>query len=67
VAGRYDGMELKCRNWQVQPLAVETIESSFFHDAARFPTGTAQFDCALVMRGIDHQWRRQKDICCAAV
>jgi hypothetical protein len=62
--GRYDGMELRCRNWHIQPLAVEAIESSFFQDKSRFPPGTAEFDCALVMRGIDHEWHGRNDLCC---
>jgi hypothetical protein len=64
--GRYDGMELRCRNWHVLPLAIDTIESSFFQDPARFPAGTAQFDCALVMRNIDHEWHSRGEICCPA-
>ncbi|MEX2316244.1 MAG: DUF2071 domain-containing protein [Pirellulales bacterium] len=66
IEGRYDGMELRCRNWHVEPLAVDTIESSFFQDKSRFPAGSAEFDCALVMRGIDHEWHGREDLCCAA-
>lgn len=61
---RYDGMELRCRNWHVEPLAVEAIESSFFQDPARFPAGSVEFDCALLMRGIDHEWHSRKELCC---
>jgi hypothetical protein len=65
TAGRYDGMELACREWHVEPLAVDTIESSFFQSVARFPPGAAEFDCALVMRGIDHEWHGREELCCA--
>lgn len=54
--GRFDGLELCCKTWKVEPLEVEEVESSFFEDQARFPAGTAQFDCALLMRGIEHEW-----------
>jgi hypothetical protein len=64
--GQFDGMELRCRNWRVEPLAVGAFESSFFQDPTRFPEGSVEFDCALVMRGIDHDWLSRKQLCCAA-
>ena len=65
-SGRYDGLELRCRNWSMQPLNVEQIESSFFEDPARFPPGSAVFDHALLMRGIEHEWHGRGDLCCEA-
>ena len=52
-----DGLELFTDGWQVEPLEVITVESSFFDDRAAFPTETVQFDCALLMRNINHEWR----------
>jgi len=52
-----DGLELVTTGWQVEPLDVVTVESSFFDDRAAFPTGTVKFDCALLMRNIKHEWR----------
>lgn len=63
---RHDGLELRCKRWQVTPLEVTHVESSFFDDAARFPPGSAVFDCALLMRGIEHEWHSREDICCAS-
>jgi hypothetical protein len=63
-SGRFDAMELRCRNWHVQPLAVEAIESSFFQDESTFPRGSIEFDCALVMRGIEHEWHNKESVCC---
>lgn len=63
-AGRYDGLELRCKTWRVQPLTVETVQSSYFDDAAMFPSGSATFDCALLMRGIEHEWHTREDLCC---
>jgi hypothetical protein len=54
--GEFDGLELRCRRWRVEPLAVGRVESSFFDDRARFPAGSAAFDCALLMREIEHEW-----------
>jgi hypothetical protein len=56
-AGRLDGMRLCTRDWQVEPLAVESVFSSYFADEARFPRGTAAFDSALLMRNIPHRWQ----------
>jgi uncharacterized protein YqjF (DUF2071 family) len=51
-----DGLELFTSRWQVAPLDVQQVRSSFFDDAERFPTGTVHFDCALLMRNIEHEW-----------
>ena len=62
-AGRLDGLELHSASWKVVPLAVERIESSFFDDVRRFPAGSVRFDCALLMRGIEHAWREREPLC----
>jgi hypothetical protein len=62
---RFQGLELRCRNWQVEPLAVEEVRSSFFEDESLFPKGSIEFDCALLMRGIEHEWHGKSDLCCA--
>lgn len=51
-----DGLELFTERWQVEPLDVQFIRSSFFDDTDRFPRGSIHFDCALLMRNIEHQW-----------
>ncbi len=55
-AGRLDSLELRCFNWKVEPLQVTKAESSFFDDQQRFPPGSAELDCALLMRAIRHEW-----------
>ena len=61
-SGSLDAMELKTFNWQVQPLAANQIESSFFDDPKLFPVGTVTFDHALLMREIQHQWIQQANL-----
>jgi hypothetical protein len=61
---RFDGLELRCKRWAVQPLAVEAVQSSYFDDGTNFPDGSASFDCALLMRGIEHEWHTREDVCC---
>jgi len=55
--GCCEGLELHCAAWRMEPFVVQTVTSSFFDDTARFPEGTAIFDSAFVMRGIEHEWR----------
>jgi len=60
--GCCDGLELRCRDWQVAPLAVRHAASSFFDDRMHFPAGTAAFDCALLMRDVVHEWHSRGKI-----
>jgi hypothetical protein len=62
--GRFDGLELRSFNWKVVPLVVDKIESSFFENRSIFPPGSVQFDCALLMRNIDHEWHGREPLCC---
>jgi hypothetical protein len=61
---QFDGLELACDRWDVTPLAVDAIESSFFDDPERFPAGSIAFDCALLMRNIPHVWHSRSPLCC---
>ena len=54
--GQFDGVELRLERWEVAPLSVETVKSSFYDDQRRFPPGSIAFDSALVMRDIPHAW-----------
>ena len=59
---RLDGIRLETQEWQVRPLAVDHVESSFFANQATFPSGTAVFDHALIMRNVIHQWHDVADL-----
>ncbi len=59
---RLDGLLLRTLEWRVQALAVTTAYSSYFDDRTRFPSGTAEFDHALVMRDIVHEWHQAEDL-----
>jgi hypothetical protein len=52
----FDGLELSCNQWRMEPLAVEQVESSFFENPDLFPAGSAMFDSAFLMRNIPHEW-----------
>lgn len=64
-AGIYDGLELHSFGWRVEPLTITAVRSSFFEDASRFPRGAVEFDCALLMRNIQHEWRAREQLCVA--
>ncbi len=66
VRGKYDGLELRCRDWRMEALDINKIESSYFDDKSRFPADSIQFDCALLMRSIEHEWHGREDLCCSA-
>ncbi len=59
-AGKLDSLELRCRNWKVEPLQVTSVQSSFFDDHQRFPPGSAELDGGLLMRAIRHEWYVQE-------
>jgi hypothetical protein len=54
--GIFDGLELCTSEWKIAPLALRRAESSFFADPSIFPQGSVEFDCALLMRNIAHEW-----------
>jgi len=54
--GRLEGLKLVSPKWRVDPLAISEVNSSWLSDPARFPSGSCEFDCALVMRDIAHRW-----------
>jgi hypothetical protein len=53
---RLDGMFLQTHKWDVQPLCVESVHSSYFAEESLFPAGSVRFDCGLIMRNIEHEW-----------
>jgi hypothetical protein len=63
---QFDGIELRTETWSVEPLDVSRVESSMFDDAGLFPEGTAEFDCALLMKDIAHEWVSRGRVCCEA-
>lgn len=60
--GRLDGLLLRTLDWRVASLAVEQVQSSYFSDTRHFPKESVQFDHALVMRDIPHEWDQAEDL-----
>lgn len=55
-SSKYEGLQLKTFKWKMEPLQVASVQSSFFEDETVFPPGSAQFDNALLMTQIEHEW-----------
>ena len=53
-----DAVYLDAADWRVSALDVELACSTFFEDRSMFPLGSVEFDSALIMRNIEHEWRR---------
>jgi len=60
--GKLDAIRLETKNWRVRPLAVEILNSSFFGETSVFPKGSVQFDHALIMRDLKHEWHSEAGI-----
>lgn len=54
-----EGLRLKTYTWKVLPLEVFKVKSSFFEDKTKFPKGSVEFDNALLMTNIEHEWRSE--------
>jgi hypothetical protein len=59
---RFDGLLLRTLEWRIRALSVTDVHSSFFADRQRFPEGSIEFDHALVMRDIVHEWHKADDL-----
>ena len=59
---RLDGLNLKTEEWQVEPLEVRKVKSSYFSDETKFPPGSIEFDHALLMKNVAHEWHSAADL-----
>jgi hypothetical protein len=56
TAGDVEGVRLDTTAWRVEPGRIVSVASSYFSDPAVFPPGSAEPDCALVMRRVPVRW-----------
>ena len=59
---RLDGLNLKTKQWRVEPLEIKTIYSSYFSDENKFPEDSIDFDHALIMKNVAHEWFSAADL-----
>lgn len=55
----FDSVKLHTYSWEVTPLKVHEVESSYFNDETLFPKSSIAFDNALLMENIEHEWQVQ--------
>lgn len=55
-----DALILRIENWKAIPLEVAFVESSFYRDETNFPKGSIEFDHALLMENVAHEWHGAK-------
>lgn len=53
---QFDGLKLQTYRWEMSPLEVSRVSSSFFEDQHLFPKESVVFDHALLMKEIEHEW-----------
>lgn len=58
----FEGLKLNAYSWEVQPLDIKYIKSSFFEDTSVFPEGSIQLDNAILMQNIEHEWNALPEI-----
>lgn len=55
--GNYlDGISLETKIWKVDAFEIDYVRSSFYDDESIFPKGSIEFDHALIMQNIAHEW-----------
>jgi hypothetical protein len=59
---RFEGVELRTSQWQIDPCVVDRAASSYFDDRSVFPTGSIELDSALVMRKVPVRWRTRASL-----
>lgn len=63
----YDTIELTTDEWSMEPLQIKNAYSSYFSDTSIFPTGSVEFDSAMIMRNLKHSWVSRTELgnlCC---
>ncbi|TKC06951.1 DUF2071 domain-containing protein [Pedobacter frigoris] len=58
---KFEGLRLKAYKWEVRPLEVTKVSSSFFENEEFFPKYSVTFDNALLMTNIEHEWESETD------
>ena len=61
-SNRLDGLVLETKQWRVEALSVKEVNSSYFANESMFPKGSVEFDHALIMRDIEHEWHTAPDL-----
>ncbi len=61
---KYEGLYLDTDQWEVKPLDVSQVRSSYFENEEIFPKCSVHFDNALLMTNVSHEWSSVADKPC---
>ncbi|MGO9204442.1 MAG: hypothetical protein ACLQM8_28305 [Limisphaerales bacterium] len=56
------GNDKPSKAWSNYSRSVTEVLSSYFADRQRFPEGAIEFDHALLMRNLKHEWHQADDL-----
>jgi hypothetical protein len=56
------GMCLVTHTWNMIPLHIETLDTTYFNNILQIPQHTVNVDSVVIMRDISHQWRTLSSI-----
>lgn len=57
-----EGMQLRAFTWSPIVLEVGLSKCFFYSDVLRFPRGSVEFDCGLMLRAVPHEWHEIADV-----
>ena len=60
--GQLEGMRLQTLKWGMEPITVPRVKASFYRKLPGSLDHGIEFDCALAMRGIPHEWHEMSNI-----
>jgi hypothetical protein len=60
--GELEGMRLNTLKWAMEPLDVQEVRADFYQNLAGAAQPGIEFDCALLMRGIPHEWHEMTSV-----
>jgi uncharacterized protein YqjF (DUF2071 family) len=59
---KLEGTRLRTLKWEMRPLRVGGVQAAFYENRERFPAGSIEFDSAVIMCGIPHEWYELDDV-----
>jgi Uncharacterized conserved protein (COG2071) len=57
-----EGMQLITNQWLASPLKMSLADSAFYTDQSKWPRGSVELDCGLIMRNIEHEWKEMDTV-----
>ena len=62
IPGVYHGLELRAKDWNLEPLSIRNASSTFLDDRTLFPPGSLEIDSAFALRNVRHEWHHHGEV-----